>query len=215
MARKFCCALKHAKVWTLTSFSSWGGIHLLQFWAPCHHGWMFFLRSKTTWAPRSHVVFILRYFWHWKYPRCRNPNFRLVTKAKGLQGCGPRESLEVTSHTSGSVGKCEGVNPHTPKATPTLGNVIPVDSRNFIERFRGQNSMSCGVFYIIGKFLKRKCVKWDCIAHLDIWNTSYGQKKGQESNWQFDSWPLKVRNRSNFHACRWCATYHWKALNEG
>jgi len=27
------------------------------------------------------------------------------------------------------------------------------------------------------------------IAHLDIWNTSYGQKKGQESNDQFNSWP--------------------------
>jgi len=45
-----------------------------------------------------------------------------VTKAKGLQGCGPRESPGVTSHTPESVGKCEGVNPHTPKATPTLGD---------------------------------------------------------------------------------------------
>jgi hypothetical protein len=30
------------------------------------------------------------------------------------------------------------------------------------------------------------------MTHLDIRNTSYGQKKGQESNWQFDSRPLKV-----------------------
>jgi len=45
-----------------------------------------------------------------------------------LQGCGPRESLGVTSHTPGSVGKCEGVNPHTPKATPTLGDGVPVDA---------------------------------------------------------------------------------------
>jgi len=27
-----------------------------------------------------------------------------------------------------SVGKCEGVNRHTPKATPTLGDGIPMDS---------------------------------------------------------------------------------------
>ncbi len=38
-----------------------------------------------------------------------------------------RGSPGVTSHTPGSVGKCEGVNPHTPKATPTLGDGVPVD----------------------------------------------------------------------------------------
>ncbi len=69
--------------------------------------------------------------------KCRNLSFGLVTKAKGLQGCGPRESWRVTSHTPGSVEKCEGVNPHTPKATPTLGDGIPVDSQNFKEQFQG------------------------------------------------------------------------------
>jgi hypothetical protein len=63
--------------------------------------------------------------------------------------------------------------------------------------FKGQNSMACGVFYIIGKLLKRRCLKWARIAHLDILNTSYGQKKGQESNCQFDSRPEKVENRPN------------------
>jgi hypothetical protein len=38
--------------------------------------------------------------------------------------------------------------------------------------------------------------------------------KGRESNWQFDSRPLKVRNRPNVLACRWHATYHWKAIDE-
>ncbi len=49
--------------------------------------------------------------------KCRNPSLRLATKTKGLQGCGPkgsprikaRGSLGVTSHTPGSVRKCEGV----------------------------------------------------------------------------------------------------------
>jgi hypothetical protein len=53
-----------------------------------------------------------------------------------------------------------------------------------------------------------------CMTHLHIWNTSYGQKKGQESNWQFDSQPLKVKNWPNFLACRWRATYRWKALDK-
>ncbi len=71
------------------------------------------------------------------------------------------------------------------------------------------------VLYIIGKLLKRKYQKWARIAHLDIWNTSYGQKKGPKSNWQFDSQPLKVENQPNFLMCRQHATYYWKALDEG
>jgi len=51
-----------------------------------------------------------------------------MTKVKGLQGCRPKESSGVTSHTPGSVGKCEGVNPHTPKATPTLGDGVLMES---------------------------------------------------------------------------------------
>ncbi len=61
----------------------------------------------------------------------------LQPKQEGLQGCGPRGSLGVTSHTPGSVGKCKGVNPHTPKVTLTLGDGVTVDSQNFIERFQG------------------------------------------------------------------------------
>jgi hypothetical protein len=70
---------------------------------------------------------------------CRNPSFGLATKAKGLQGCGPKGSPGVTSGTPRSVGKREGANPHTPKATPALGEGVPVDSRNFRDRFEGSN----------------------------------------------------------------------------
>jgi len=91
--------------------------------------------------------------------RFRNLSFGLTTKAKRLQGCGPRESSGVTSHTPGSVGKCEGVNPHTPKATPTLGDGVLVDSQNFREQFQGSNSMACGVLYIIGKLLELRFLK--------------------------------------------------------
>jgi hypothetical protein len=40
-------------------------------------------------------------------------------------------------------------------------------------------------------------------------------KKGQESNCQFESRTLKVKNRLDFHKCKWHTTYHWKALDEG
>jgi len=52
-------------------------------------------------------------------------------KARRNLGVKARKSPGVTSRTPGSVRsvrKYEGVNPHTPKATPTLGNGVPVDS---------------------------------------------------------------------------------------
>jgi hypothetical protein len=65
-----------------------------------------------------------------------------------------------------------------------------------------------------GKLLKRRCLKWARITHLDIWNTSYGQKKGRESNWQFDSRPLKVGNWPLPDVRFESATRPWKALDE-
>jgi hypothetical protein len=50
--------------------------------------------------------------------------------------------------------------------------------------------------------------------HSDICSTSYNKKKGRESNWQFDSRPLKVGNRTDPSVCKWSAAHHWKALEE-
>jgi len=74
--------------------------------------------------------------------------------------------------------------------------------------------MVCDVFYIIKIFLERRCLKWALIAHLDIWNISYGQKKGRESNCQFDSRLEKIGNWPNLLSFRQRATYCWKALND-
>ncbi len=52
------------------------------------------------------------------------------------------------------------------------------------------------------------------MIHLDICNTSYDKKKGQEPNLQFDSRPRNVRNRFDFRAYRWRATHCWKALDK-
>jgi len=112
------------------------------------------------------------------------------------------------------VRECEGVNTHTPKATPTLGDGIPMESRNFKERLQGSKPNGLWCFYIIGKFLECRCLKWARIAHLDIWNVSYGQKKGRESNCQFDSRPQKVGNWPDLLSCRERATYRWKALDD-
>jgi hypothetical protein len=75
--------------------------------------------------------------------------------------------------------------------------------------------MDRGIPYIIEKLLELRCLKWVCMTRLDTSNTSYDQKKGRESNWQFNSRSLKVRNLPNFVVCRWRVTYRWKHLNKG
>ncbi len=80
---------------------------------------------------------------------------------------------------------------------------------------KGQNTSHWGVLSFVGKFLKRRCRKWPRIGHLDICSPSYGQKKVRESNWQFDSRPLKVGNRPLSDILFDSATWHWKDLDEG
>jgi hypothetical protein len=63
--------------------------------------------------------------------------------------------------------------------------------------------------------VKRRYRKWPRIGHLDICSVSYGQKKGRESNWQFDSRPLKVGNQPIPDVRSKSATWRCKALFEG
>jgi hypothetical protein len=80
---------------------------------------------------------------------------------------------------------------------------------------KAQNTLPWGVLGVIGKVSKCRCPKWPRIGHLDICSPSYGQKKGRESNWQFDSRPLKVRNRPVPNVLSGSATWRWKALFDG
>jgi hypothetical protein len=106
--------------------------------------------------------------------------------------------------------KCEG-EAHTPKS----GNLESFGTfENSELNCRGQISLYLSVLGVIGKVLKCKCPKWPRMSHLDICSPSYGQKKGRESNWQFDSRPLKVRNRPLPDICRRSATWSWKNLEE-
>jgi len=89
--------------------------------------------------------------------------------------------------------------------------VTPENSEDYL---RGQISLPLRVLYINGKVLKCRCPKWPCMGHLDICSPSYGQKKGQESNCQFDSRPLKVRNRPLPDVASRNATQCWKALDK-
>jgi len=106
--------------------------------------------------------------------------------------------------------KCEDET-HTPKSGNLESSKTPKNSELDC---RGQNTSHWGVLYTVGKVLKCRCPKWPRMNHLDIWNPSYGQNKGRESNWQFDFRPLKVGNRPDPDVCRRNATWGWKSLKE-
>jgi hypothetical protein len=123
--------------------------------------------------------------------------------------------LEVTSHQILCVAtplwdKCEG-EAHTPKSGKLESSRTP---ENLELDFRGQISSHSSVLYVIGKVLKCRCPKWPRMSHSDIFSPSYRQKKGRESNWQFDSRPLKVRNRPLSNVYSRSATWRWKAPKE-
>ncbi len=103
--------------------------------------------------------------------------------------------------------------------SPTLGKVENLESSGTPEclelDIKGKNTSNWGVLGVIGKVLKRRYLKCPRIGNSDICSPSYGQKKGRESNWQFDSRPLKVGNRG-LPDVRFGSTIRpWKDLDEG
>ncbi len=103
--------------------------------------------------------------------------------------------------------------------SPTLGKSEDLESFGTPECLeldnKARNTLHWGVLDVIGKVLKRRYRKWPRIGHLNIYSPSYGQKKGRESNWQFDSWPLKVGNRPLPDIRFKNATRLWKDLDKG
>ncbi len=105
-----------------------------------------------------------------------------------------------------------GVKPNTPK----VGDLESSRTPKCLEfDSKAQNTSHWCVLCVIGKVLKCRCPKCLRIDDLDICSPSYGQKKGRESNWQFDFRPLKVRNRPFSNLRIESATRRWKDLDEG
>jgi hypothetical protein len=121
-------------------------------------------------------------------------------------------SLLLTSIVATPLWPSVGVKPNTSK----VGDLESSGTPECLEfDSKAQNTSHWGVLGVIGKVLKRRYRKWPRTGHLDICSPSYGQKKGRESNWQFDSRPLKVGNRSFADLRIESAIRPWKDLNEG
>ncbi len=145
---------------------------------------------------------------------CHNLSLGLATKTRGCKVASQVGDQGVTSHAPGNEKTMRESTLTLPSELPWWELDPKWTPKPSESNFRGQNSMACDIIYIIGKILEHRCLKWACIAHLDIWNTSYGQKKGRESNCQFDSWPQKVKNRPDLLVSRGGATYRCKTLDE-
>ncbi len=76
-----------------------------------------------------------------------------------------------------------------------------IDKVNALITYQNKQTTKLFENKFIDEFYYHSCICVQCLC------TSYGQKKGRKSNWQFDSRPLKVKNRPDFLTCRWCAKY--------
>jgi hypothetical protein len=139
-----------------------------------------------------------------------------IRKLKGLNIKWSNPYGDQTTHyinfVATSLWPSVGVKPNTPK----VGDLESSGTPECLEfDSKAQNTLHWGVLSVIEKVLKRRYRKWPRIGHLDICSPSYGQKKGRESNWHFDSRPLKVKNRPLSDLRIESATQRWKDLDEG
>jgi hypothetical protein len=141
--------------------------------------------------------------WHgmpFEHILCHNPSLGLTTQARGCKAVDHEEDLGVTSLTPGSAKSVR-------EWTLTLPNQLllwelesQMDFRIFKTRLQGSKPIDLKNFLYHWKANETYMFEMGSQCHLSIWNTSYGQKKGRESNCQFDSWPIKVRNRPDLLA---------------
>jgi hypothetical protein len=108
-----------------------------------------------------------------------------------------------------------GLNVRVKPTLPKVGTWSPPGLPKIQSSSWRAKTPRIGVFLVsLENFLKCRCLNWPRIGHLDICSPSYGEKKGRESNWQFDSRPLKVKNLPLPNVWWQCATWRWNVLEE-
>jgi hypothetical protein len=148
-------------------------------------GWAFKVQSKQVQNPTKSPFLNVDLVWvKGKNHVCRNPSLGLVAKAKAWKVVSQDEAMwakrKPGSHISCSheCKKVWGSEPsHSQVNSPFVSWSPKWIPRSSEHDCKGQNPLVWRFFYIIGKLLKLRCLKWARFTHLDIWNTSYGQKK--------------------------------------
>jgi hypothetical protein len=102
-----------------------------------------------------YVCMVLCFYAHHCILFCHNPSLGLATKARACKVAGQEGSLGVTSCAPGSAKECEGMNPHTPKWTPIVGELeSQMDSQIFIQRLQGSKPIILNNFLYHSKTLR-------------------------------------------------------------
>ncbi len=146
----------------------------------CSQHVFFMLFSSSHWVP---IRFSICYLSSQCVPQeCSQQHLALIPYV--LPKILPCSHVLVGQSVATPLWPSVGVKPNTPKVGDLESSGTP-ECIGFDNK--AQNTSHRGVIGVIGKVLKRRYRKWPCIGHLDICSPSYGQKKGRESNWQFDS----------------------------
>ncbi len=104
---------------------------------------------------------------------------------QGVARLRAKRKTRESHHMLPGVQRVWGNEPSHSQMNSHVGSWSPKWTLKSLERdCTGQNPSLRKFLYIIENLLKLRCLKWARIAHLNIWNTNYGQKKGRESNWQ-------------------------------
>ncbi len=122
-------------------------------------------KSCVTLASLSHCahikdIILIVYLRHLNKLGCRNPSLGLATKARAYKVAGKKEAREWR--------KMSGNEPSHFQGSFHFESLESQWTLKFSKSdCKGQNQMNWRFFYIIGKLLKRKCLKWACMTHLD------------------------------------------------
>jgi hypothetical protein len=90
-----------------------------------------------------------------------------------------------------------------------------MDSQIFKEWLQGSKLIRLRSFLYHWELLERRCLKWARITLLDNLKHKLWSKEGPGVKMSIWLPTSKVKNRPDFLVCRWHATYHWKALDDG
>jgi hypothetical protein len=157
--------------------------------------------------------------WGAKYYRCLYDKIGVTTitlgswlnvECKGLRGQENVFGCETYFH---KWERMQGMEPNDSQVHSHFGITFVRESWMFKTLVGKTNKIKLGPHDTIGKVLKCRCLKCPHIVHLYLICMNYDQKKGRESNWEFDSWSqIPLEQSSNLRLGH--AIHLWKDLFE-
>jgi hypothetical protein len=127
---------------------------------------------------------------------------RLSVKCKGHEANNVFR-CETHSHKWGSV---QGMKPNDSQVHSHFGTCIHVGVANVWNLGWKNKQTPNWAQEIIREILKHICLHCPCIVHLDLICMNYDQRKGRESNWEFDPDHNSLENKGQMR-CDWNMLY--------